>query len=89
MSLTATEPVPADTSVADDPRFVELLVTSMLDPVLAEAYAADPAGVLASFGVAVPAGAALPELAPGSANVEGLDDPATGVFCWVCVRDSK
>jgi hypothetical protein len=89
VSLTAAEPVPAPTSIADDPRFVELLVTSALDPRLAEAYAADPAAVLASFGVTVPAGAPLPELTADTADVEGLADPATTTFCWVCVRDDK
>lgn len=71
-------------TIEQDLRFAELIARSWLEPELAERYSRDPRGVIADFGIELPAGAPIPSL-PAVAEmklvIEDLDSAARAKGC--------
>ncbi|WP_035793675.1 hypothetical protein [Kitasatospora mediocidica] len=91
MIATAVPEAPSTTALERDWRFAELVVWAHLDPALRTRYAAEPAAVLAEFGLVLTPGAGIPPLdAPGGDRlvITDVDDPAAGNagFCQITGR---
>jgi len=66
-------------------RFARLVADAWSDPALAARYAADPAAVLATYGIVLADGADLPELppAPGEVQVEEIGTAAGAAMATI------
>ncbi|MEV4613927.1 hypothetical protein AB0K43_15215 [Kitasatospora sp. NPDC049258] len=92
MTALAVSAAPSSTGLECDWRFAELVIAAHLDPALRTRYTAEPAPVLAEFGISLPLGAPIPALAPATAaqfTIEDLDRiEVLADFCF-CTVDSE
>ncbi|MEU9132504.1 hypothetical protein AB0D08_31090 [Kitasatospora sp. NPDC048540] len=89
MTALAVPAAPSSTCLERDWRFAELVIAAHLDPALRYRYDAEPAPVLAEFGIHLPLDTPAPALGnPGGAplTIENLNDVTILPDLTFCTR---